>query len=359
MGFECGIVGLPNAGKSTLFNAITATSLAQTASYPFCTIDPNKGSVNVPDNRLEMLARLAGSKIIIPSQIRFVDIAGLVKGASQGEGLGNQFLGHIREVDVIVHVVRCFEENVEQPADPVSDVNVIETELLLADLQSIEKQLANKKKKRGEDPEMIALMEKTAAMLADGKILRREKFSPEEASLMKQLHLLTIKPAMYVGNVPENDASAPKNNKFAQKLDEFLRDRGEKSEYVCAQFEAESAVLDYESRKEFLQSIGLNDTKMSSLIRLGYELLNLRTFFTIGPKEAHAWTIKAGDNAAEAAGAIHSDFQRGFISAEVISYEDYEKHKTHAEIKAAGKLRTESRDYIVQDGDVILFRFNV
>ena len=356
MSFECGIVGLPNAGKSTLFNALTATSMAQTAAYPFCTIEPNQGSVCVPDNRLGLLAQLAESKKIVPSQLKFVDIAGLVKGASQGEGLGNKFLGHIREVDAIIHVVRCFERQ-DMSLQPLSDIEIVETELLLADLQSVERQLATRKKKKAETPDVVPILEKVQTILEKGCFVRNSVWEEKEKLLLKPLNFLTAKPFLYVCNVSESDICDPFKNTAVQAVQSYAK----QAPFLCisAQIESEISVLPLSEQPSFLESVGLQETGLSHLIRAGYGLLNLQTFFTVGPKEAHAWTIPKGATACDAAGVIHTDFQTGFIRAEVIAYEDYVFYNSLNEIKAAGKNKIEGRDYIVQDGDILLFRFNL
>ncbi len=362
MGFKCGIVGLPNVGKSTLFNALTATAAAEAANYPFCTIEPNIGRVGVPDPRLYELARLAGSAKIIPTQLEFVDIAGLVRGASRGEGLGNQFLGHIREVDAIVHVVRCFENSdithVEGHIDPLRDIEIIETELMLADLESLEKRMpAFEKKLRVKDPQAVAqfpLMERALELLKAGKPASLIQCAPEEREDLNRLQLITTKPILYVCNVAEEQAVT--GNPFTEAVNRH----GGRMALVSAAIEAEVASLEGEEEKvEFLQSLGLEETGLARVIREGYALLNLLTFFTIGPKEARAWTLERGAKAPQAAGVIHSDFERGFICAETIAYEDYVAYKGEQGAKAAGKLRLEGRDYVVNDGDVFHFRFNV
>jgi GTP-binding protein YchF len=362
MGFKCGIVGLPNVGKSTLFNALTATAAAEAANYPFCTIEPNVGRVGVPDPRLQELARLAGSAKIIPTQLEFVDIAGLVRGASRGEGLGNQFLGHIREVDAIVHVVRCFENSdithVEGDIDPLRDIEVIETELMLADLESLEKRLpALEKKLRVKDSQALVqfpLMERALKLLREGKPASLVQCAPEEKEELQRLQLITTKPILYVCNVAEEDAVT--GNRFTEQV----KAKGNPMALISAAIEAEVSSLESEEEKiEFLQSLGLQETGLARVIREGYALLNLLTFFTIGPKEAHAWTVEKGAKAPQAAGVIHSDFERGFICAETTSYADYVAHQGEQGAKAAGKLRLEGRDYLVQDGDVFHFRFNV
>lgn len=366
MGFKCGIVGLPNVGKSTLFNALTKTVAAEAANYPFCTIEPNVGRVAVPDDRLDRLASLANSQKIIPNFIDIVDIAGLVKGASRGEGLGNQFLGNIREVDAILHVVRAFESgditHVEGSVDPVRDAETIETELMLADYESLEKRRTNlTKKSRSGDKESLAqldLIEKVLALLKDGKPARLLEVSEEEKPLLRQLQLLTSKPVLYVCNVSEDEAVT--GNSLTQKVKEMASQQGNRSVVISAAIEAEIAALDSEEeKKDFLESIGLSETGLSSVIREGYGLLDLLTFFTVGPKEARAWTVHKGAKAPQAAGVIHTDFERGFIRAETIAFDDYILYKNEQEVKAQGKCRDEGKDYLVKDGDVFHFRFNV
>lgn len=366
MGFNCGIVGLPNVGKSTLFNALTATAAAEAANYPFCTIEPNVGRVGVPDPRLYKLAEIAGSAKIIPTQLEFVDIAGLVRGASKGEGLGNQFLGHIREVDAIVHVVRCFENDdvthVEGNIDPLRDVEVIETELMLADIESLEKRMpALEKKLRTKDPEAMAqypLMQRAYALLSEGKPARFVEHSLEEEEDFRRLQLITTKPILYVCNVSESEAAT--GNKFTKIIEERAEKEGGRVVIISAAIEAEVAALDSEEdKKEFLESLDLHETGLTRVIHEGYKLLGLLTFFTIGPREAHAWTVEKGSKAPQAAGEIHTDFERGFICAETTSYEDYVACKGEQGAKAAGKMRLEGRDYIVHDGDIFHFRFNV
>jgi GTP-binding protein YchF len=366
MGFKCGIVGLPNVGKSTLFNALTATAAAEAANYPFCTIEPNVGRVGVPDKRLDDLAHLAHSAKIIPTQLEFVDIAGLVRGANRGEGLGNQFLGHIREVDAIVHVVRCFENtditHVEGEIDPLRDIDIIETELMLSDLESLEKRLpAMEKKLRTKDPQALVhypLMERAIDLLRQGKPARFMQCSEEEKAELQNLQLITTKPVLYACNVSESDAA--KGNVFTERVGERAAGEGARMAIISAAIEAEVASLDSdEDKKEFLQSLGLEETGLARVIREGYTLLNLITFFTIGPKEARAWTVHRGAKAPQAAGEIHTDFERGFIRAETISYADYIALGGEQGAKAAGKLRLEGKDYIVQDGDIFHFLFNV
>jgi GTP-binding protein YchF len=363
MGFKCGIIGLPNVGKSTLFNALTQTAAAQAANYPFCTIDPNVGEVDVPDARLERLARIAGSARIIPTRLTFVDIAGLVRGASQGEGLGNQFLAHIREVDALAHVVRCFEDtdvtHVEGRIDPIADIETIETELMLADLESLEKRAANLEKRlRGGDregKEIFELMSRALALLRAGRPAARLKLGAEEQKPFRSLGLLTAKPVLYVCNVEE--ASADKGNAYSRQVAERARAEGAQSVVVSAKIESEIAVLTPSDREDYLKAVGLSEPGLNRVIRAGYELLHLVTFFTAGPKEARAWTVTDGARAPEAAGVIHTDFETGFIRAETIAYEDYVALGGEAAARDAGKLRLEGKDYIVADGDVMHFRF--
>ena len=366
MGFRCGIVGLPNVGKSTLFNALTATAAAAAANYPFCTIEPNVGRVPVPDPRLDKLAELGKSQRVVPTQLEFVDIAGLVRGASKGEGLGNQFLGHIREVDAIAHVLRCFENgdivHVEGSIDPIRDAETVETELMLADMESLEKRLPNlQKKAKGGDKEskaQIEVIEPVLAALREGKPARTFVPSAEQRETMRQLQLLTAKPVLYVCNVEE--ASADKGNSLSAKVAEMAKRQGASSVVISAAIEAEISQLgSAEERKEFLETLGLAETGLARVIQAGYGLLGLLTFFTVGPKEARAWTVRRGAKAPEAAGAIHSDFERGFIAAETIAFADYVALGGEAGAKEAGKARTEGRDYTTADGDVFLFRFNV
>ena len=366
MGITCGIVGLPNVGKSTLFNALTATVAAEAANYPFCTIEPNIGRIAVPDERLTTLAQIAKSARIVPTQIDFADIAGLVRGASKGEGLGNQFLGHIREVDAIVHVVRCFEDDnithVAGRVDPLDDIETVDTELMLADMESLEKRADGlTKRARGGDKEAtatLALAEKILAALRDGKPARTiAPADDEQARLFRALQLLTAKPVMYVCNV-EEDAAAD-GNALSARVAEYAEAQGAAHVVVSAAIEAEVAQLADDERAEFLESLGLEETGLARVIRAAYELLGLITYFTAGPKEARAWTIRKGAKGAQAAGVIHSDFERGFIAAETIAYTDYVACNGEVGAKEAGKMRQEGRDYVVKDGDVILFRFNV
>jgi GTP-binding protein YchF len=363
MGFKCGIVGLPNVGKSTLFNALTETAAAQAANYPFCTIEPNVGEVAVPDQRLDVLAKLAKSAEIVPTRLTFVDIAGLVSGASKGEGLGNQFLGNIREVDAIAHVVRCFDDpdvtHIGGKIDPVADIETIETELMLADLDSLERRVdALEKKIRGNDKEAketLDLVQRSLALLREGKPARFVERKAEEEKLFHSLGLLTSLPVLYVCNVDE--AAAASGNDYSRAVERRAREEGAAAVTISAKIESEIAVLPRDEREMFLSEIGLQEPGLDRLIRAGYGLLHLVTFFTAGPKEARAWTVTAGARAPQAAGAIHSDFERGFIRAETIAYEDYVKGGGEAGARDIGKLRLEGKDYIVADGDVMHFRF--
>ena len=361
MGFRCGIVGLPNVGKSTLFNALTETQAAQAANYPFCTIEPNVGNVGVPDERLDKLAKIAGSQKIIPTQLGFVDIAGLVRGASKGEGLGNQFLGNIREVDAIVHVLRCFEnddiQHVDNKVDPISDSETVETELMLADLESLEKRVpAAQKKATGGDKEakiMASVLGQALDLLRAGKPARlTQPKDVEDARVFAQAQLLTAKPVLYVCNVEEE--SAAEGNAFSARVFEKAKAEGANAVIVSAAIEAELVGMEADERLVFLEEMGLHETGLARVIRSGYDLLHLITFFTVGPKEARAWTVEKGAKAPQAAGAIHSDFERGFIRAETIAYEDYIALGGEAGAKDAGKLRAEGKEYVV-----LHFRFNV
>ena len=366
MGFKCGIVGLPNVGKSTLFNALTATQAAQSANYPFCTIEPNIGKVSVPDERIEKLATIAGSAKIIPTQLEFVDIAGLVKGASKGEGLGNQFLANIREVDVIIHVVRCFVDDdithVNNKIDPLSDAETIETELLLADLDSANKRLpALEKKARGGDveaQEQIALLQEVVKLLEAGRFAKELIKDEDSANKIKQLQLLTAKPILYVSNVLEEEAAT--GNEYSTIMAKKAETDSAFNIIISSKIEAEIANLDSdEDKQDFLQTIGLEETGLNKIIKTGYEMLDLKSYFTAGPQEARAWTFKLGTTAPQAAGIIHTDFEKGFIRAEIISYNDYIEYKGSQGAKDSGKMRLEGKDYVVTDGDVIYFRFNV
>jgi GTP-binding protein YchF len=362
MGFKCGIVGLPNVGKSTLFNALTETAAAQAANYPFCTIEPNVGEVAVPDPRLDVLAKLAKSIEIIPTRLTFVDIAGLVRGASKGEGLGNQFLANIREVDAIAHVVRCFEGDVvhvENRVDPVADIETIETELMLADLDSLERRVdALEKRVRGNDKEAketLDLVNRALVLLREGKSARLIERKPEEEKIFRTLGLLTAKPVLYVCNVDE--ASAATGNAFSAKVEARAKEEGAVSVVISAQIEAEIAVLPPAERDDYLAAIGLKEPGLNRLIRAGYALLDLVTFFTVGPKETRAWTVTRGTKAPQSAGVIHTDFEHGFIRAETIAYDDYVATGGEAGARDTGKLRLEGKDYVVADGDVLHFRF--
>jgi len=366
MGFRCGIVGLPNVGKSTLFNALTETQAAQAANYPFCTIEPNVGQVGVPDPRLDALAAIAGSAKIIPTQLSFVDIAGLVRGASKGEGLGNQFLGNIREVDAIIHVLRCFEnddiQHVDNKVDPIADAETVETELLLADLDSLEKRVpAAAKKATGGDKEAkitAAVLGQALELLREGKPARlTQPRDEEEARVFRQAQLLTAKPVLYVCNVEEE--AAAEGNAFSARVFEKAAAEGASAVIVSAAIEAELIGMDPDERLGFLEEMGLHETGLARIIRAGYELLELLTFFTVGPKEARAWTVHRGAKAPEAAGEIHSDMQRGFIRAETIAYDDFVALNGEAGAKEAGKLRQEGKEYVLHDGDVLHFKFNV
>jgi GTP-binding protein YchF len=366
MGFRCGIVGLPNVGKSTLFNALTETQAAQAANYPFCTIEPNVGNVGVPDARLDALAKIAGSQKIIPTQLGFVDIAGLVRGASKGEGLGNQFLGNIREVDAIIHVLRCFEnddiQHVDNRVDPLSDADTVETELMLSDLESLEKRVpAAAKKATSGDKEakaMASVLGQALDLLRQGKPARlTQPKDDEEERLFRQAQLLTAKPVLYVCNVEEESAAS--GNAFSARVFEKAKAEGAEAVVVSAAIEADLIGMETEERLAFLAELGLHETGLNRVIRAGYDLLHLLTFFTVGPKEARAWTVHQGAKAPEAAGEIHSDMQRGFIRAETIAYDDFVGLGGEAAARDAGKLRQEGKEYVVKDGDVMHFKFNV
>ena len=366
MGFKCGIVGLPNVGKSTLFNALTQTAAAQAANYPFCTIEPNIGEIAVPDSRLDKLVAFGKSEQIVPTRITFVDIAGLVRGASKGEGLGNQFLATIREVDAIVHVVRCFEDSdvthVEDKIDPIADIETIETELMLADLDSLEKRIGNLEKKakgNGEDAklakETLDLVNRSLVLLREGKPARMVERKPEEEKLFHSLGLLTSAPVLYACNVDE--AAAATGNDYSRKVEQRAREEGAVAVVISAKIESEIATLPPTERAEFLTAVGLEEAGLDRLIRAGYALLHLVTFFTVGPKETRAWTITKGTKAPQAAGVIHTDFERGFIRSETIAYDDYIAYGGEAGAREAGKMRLEGKDYVVADGDVMHFRF--
>src|SRR6516164_2082421 len=364
MGFKCGIVGLPNVGKSTLFNALTKTAAAQAANYPFCTIEPNTGEVAVPDQRMKTLADIAKSKEIIPTRISFVDIAGLVRGASKGEGLGNQFLATIREVDAVAHVLRCFVDSdithVEGKIAPLADIDTIETELMLADLESLEKRVDNlTKKAKGNDKEareQLDLVNRALVLLREGKPARVLERKAEEERAFAMLGLLTSKPVLYVCNVEE--ASAARGNSFSEVVADRASKEGAVAVTISARIESEIATLSREERTEFLETLGLEEAGLDRLIRAGYRLLDLITYFTAGPKEARAWTIHRGTKAPAAAGVIHTDFEKGFIRAETIAYADYVALGGGAGARDAGKLRLEGKEYVVADGDVMHFRFN-
>ncbi|MDX2158303.1 MAG: redox-regulated ATPase YchF [Hyphomicrobiaceae bacterium] len=363
MGFKCGIVGLPNVGKSTLFNALTQTAAAEAANYPFCTIEPNVGEVGVPDERLTRLAEIGKSATILPTRLTFVDIAGLVRGASKGEGLGNQFLGHIREVDAVAYVLRCFEDtditHVENRIDPIADAETVETELMLSDLDSLEKRRANiEKKARSGDKDakaQVALMDKALVLLREGKPARLAAVTPEEEPAFRALQLLTAKPVLYVCNVDE--ASAANGNALSDKVFERAKAEGAGAVVISAKIEAELAGLPEDERQAFLADLGLDEPGLNRLIREGYRLLGLVTYFTVGPKEARAWTITKGTKAPQAAGVIHSDFEKGFIRAETIAYDDYVRLGGEGGAREAGKMRLEGKEYVVADGDVLHFRF--
>jgi GTP-binding protein YchF len=366
MGFRCGIVGLPNVGKSTLFNALTETQAAQAANYPFCTIEPNIGNVGVPDPRLDKLAAIAGSQKIIQTQLGFVDIAGLVRGASKGEGLGNQFLGNIREVDAIVHVLRCFEnadiQHVDNKVDPISDAETVETELMLSDLESLEKRVpaAQKKAAQGDKEAKItaSVLGQALDLLREGKPARLTvPRDEEEARVFAQAQLITAKPVLYVCNVEEEAAAT--GNDFSARVFDKAKAEGANAVVVSAAIEADIVTMPLEDRAEFLSALGLEEAGLAKIIRAGYDLLHLLTFFTVGPKEARAWTVHAGAKAPEAAGEIHSDMQRGFIRAETIAYDDFVSLGGEAAARDAGKLRQEGKEYVVRDGDVMHFKFNV
>lgn len=365
MGFNCGIVGLPNIGKSTLFNALTSTAAAAAENYPFCTIEPNVGQVPVPEPRLRIIAEIAGSAKIMETQLNFVDIAGLVRGASKGEGLGNQFLATIREVDAIIHVLRCFESSdvthVEGRVDPAADAETVETELMLADMERLERRLEKAiKRVRGGDKHAIAsekVIRKALKLLEAGQPARFIDITDtEQKKLFEELQLLTAKPVLYVANVDE--AAAATGNAFSRQVSERAEATGATSVVISAAVEAEIAQLsDAGERQEFLESMGLAETGLARVIRAGYELLDLITFLTAGPKEARAWTVQKGTKAPEAAGGIHTDFEKGFIRAETISYDDYVAFRGELGAREAGRMRLEGKDYEVRDGDVIHFRF--
>jgi GTP-binding protein YchF len=366
MGFKCGIVGLPNVGKSTLFNALTRTAAAQAANYPFCTIEPNTGEVAVPDSRLQAIAKIGKSANIVPTRISFVDIAGLVRGASKGEGLGNQFLANIREVDAVVHVLRCFEDDdithVEGRIDPTSDAETVETELMLSDLDSLERRIVQFRKRAGvKDKEaltVLPVMEQALSLLQSGKPVRfmLNGIAPDDLLILQGLNLLTSKPVLYVCNVAESDAAT--GNEHTEAVEEMATAQGAETVTISAAIEAEVAQLPDEEAKEYLDAMNLDEPGLDRLIRAGYKLLHLITYFTVGPKEARAWTVERGSKAPQAAGVIHTDFERGFIRAQTIAYNDYVTLGGEVPAKEAGKARDEGKEYVVQDGDIMLFRFN-
>ncbi len=364
MGFKCGIVGLPNVGKSTLFNALTRTAAAQAANYPFCTIEPNVGEVAMPEPRLDVLAKIAGSKEIIPTRMNFVDIAGLVRGASKGEGLGNQFLANIRECDAVAYVLRCFENDdithVEGRIDPIGDAETVETELMLADLESLEKRVVNlEKKAKGGDKEAkltFDLVVRAKALLEEGKPARYTAHAAEEQKTFEMLQLLTALPVLYVCNVDESHAAS--GNAQSRRVEAHAKAEDAACVVICAQIEAELAALNDEEQAEYLAAAGLDEPGLIKLIHAGYDLLNLQTYFTVGPKEARAWTIHKGSTAPQAAGVIHTDFEKGFIRAETIAFDDFVACGGECGAKEAGKMRLEGKDYIVREGDVMHFRFS-
>jgi len=364
MGLKMGIVGLPNVGKSTLFNALTRTAAAQAANFPFCTIEPNVGEVAIPDARLEKLASVGKSQQLIPARMSFVDIAGLVKGASKGEGLGNQFLANIRECDAIAYVLRCFEDgnviHVANKVDPIADAEVVETELMLADLESLEKRLPGlEKKAKGGDKDAkltVDLINRALALLREGKSARLVQRSPDEEKAFSELQLLTSKPALFVCNVDE--ASAATGNAMTKRVEEYAKQHNAAVIVISAEIESQLSQLPDAEQSEYLDSLGLHEPGLNRLIREAYDLLGLQTYFTVGPKEARAWTIHKGDKAPQAAGVIHSDFERGFIRAQTIAYDDYVALGGEVAAKEAGKARDEGKEYVVRDGDVMLFKFN-
>ncbi|BDA85821.1 ribosome-binding ATPase YchF [Aureimonas sp. SA4125] len=366
MGFRCGIVGLPNVGKSTLFNALTKTAAAQAANYPFCTIEPNTGDVGVPDPRMAVIAKIGKSAQIVPTRITFVDIAGLVRGASKGEGLGNQFLANIREVDAIVHVLRCFVDDdithVEGKIDPVADADTVETELMLSDLESLERRIVGIRKRAStkdkESLAMLPVMEAALAKLTAGEPVRvlLKGMAPDELAILQGLNLLTSKPVLYVCNVAESDAST--GNAYSEAVAEMAKRQGAGSVIISAAIEAEIAQLPEADVPEYMEAVGLTEPGLDRLIRAGYDLLDLITYFTVGPKETRAWTIDKGTKAPQAAGVIHTDFEKGFIRAQTIAYNDFVSLGGEVAAKEAGKARDEGKEYVVQDGDILMFKFN-
>ncbi len=367
MGFSCGIVGLPNVGKSTIFNALTSANAAA-ANYPFCTIEPNTGVVKVPDPRLDLIIPLIASEQIIPATMHFTDIAGLVKGASKGEGLGNAFLGHIRETNAIAHVVRCFDDpniiHVANSVDPIRDIEVIDTELMLADLESVTKKYPTIEKMatvagNKEAQALFAVLKRVREALDAGKPVRSLGLDPHELEVIKDYHFITVKRVMYIANVNDADGKNPENNPHVRKVMEHAKKEGSPVVPICGKVESEIAELTAEEKKEFLKDYGLEEPGLNKVIRAGYSLLGLETFFTVGPKEIRAWTIHKGDRAPQAAGVIHTDFEKGFIRAEIYHCDDLFKHKTEAAVKDAGLLRQEGKDYVMKDGDVVHFKFNV